>query len=301
MEKVKLTECPRDAMQGIHDFIPTEKKIAYINSILKCGFDTVDFGSFVSPKAIPQMRDTAEVLRSLDMSYVSYPQSRNSSPEGGGREGASLLAIIANTRGAEDAVAFDEITYLGFPFSISETFQQRNTNSSIAESLKRVEEIQSLCVKKNKQLLIYISMAFGNPYGDIWNVGIVEEWVKKLSQLDIKSFALADTIGVSNPENIRYLFSNLIPAFPQLEIGAHLHTTPGTWEEKVEAAYHAGCRKFDSAIKGFGGCPMASDKLTGNMPTENLLSYFNKKEISTGVNSNGLLDAMKLAVSVFPL
>ena len=307
MEKVKLVECPRDAMQGIHEFISTEKKIAYINSILKCGFDTVDFGSFVSPKSIPQMRDTAEVLQNLDLSYISAPQSLNSSPRGttaGGerssREGARLLAIVANTRGAEDAIAFDEITYLGFPFSISETFQQRNTNSSIAESLKRVEEIQSLCLKKNKQLLIYISMGFGNPYGDIWNVGIVEEWVKKLSQLGIKIFALADTIGVSNPENITYLFSNLIPAFPQLEIGAHLHTTPDKWEEKVEAAYNAGCRRFDSAIKGYGGCPMATDQLTGNMPTENLLSYFNKKEVSTGVHSNGLLDAMKLAVQTFP-
>ena len=302
MQKVKLIECPRDAMQGIHDFIPTEKKIAYINSILKCGFDTVDFGSFVSPKSIPQMRDTAEVLQGLAL------PSRNSSPFGttvgwerSSREGVALLAIIANTRGAEDAVAFDEITYLGFPFSISETFQQRNTNSSIAESLKRVEEIQSLCVKRKKELVIYISMAFGNPYGDEWNVGRVEDWVKKLSQLDIKIFALSDTIGVSNPENISYLFSNLIPAFPQLEFGAHLHTTPDKWEEKVDAAYKAGCRRFDGAIKGFGGCPMATDKLTGNMPTENLLSYFNQREISTGVYSNALLDAMKIAAQTFPL
>ncbi|TAL56413.1 MAG: hydroxymethylglutaryl-CoA lyase [Bacteroidetes bacterium] len=299
---VRLIECPRDAMQGIHDFIPTEKKIAYINSILKCGFDTVDFGSFVSPKAIPQMRDTAEVLQGLDLPSRSVPQSRNSPPFGEleGAVGSRLLAIVANTRGAEDAVAFDEITYLGFPFSISETFQQRNTNSSLAESLKRVEEIQSLCQKKSKQLVIYISMAFGNPYGDEWNIGKVEQWVKKLSGLGIKIFALSDTIGVSNPENINYLFSSLIPSFPQLEIGAHLHTTPATWEEKVDAAYHAGCRRFDSAIKGYGGCPMATDKLTGNMPTENLLSYFNKKEISTGVHSNGLLDAMRMAMSVFP-
>lgn len=285
MEKVKLIECPRDAMQGIHDFIPTEKKIAYINSILKCGFDTVDFGSFVSPKAIPQMRDTAEVLRELDLSETK----------------SKLLAIIANTRGAEDAVAFDEISYLGFPFSISETFQQRNTNSSIAESLKRVEEIQSLCLKKKKELVIYISMAFGNPYGDEWNVGKVEEWVKKLAQLDVKIFALSDTIGVSNPENIKYLFSNLIPALPQLEFGAHLHTTPDKWEEKVDAAYKAGCRRFDGAINGLGGCPMATDKLTGNMPTENLLSYFNGAGISTGVHSNGLLDAMKMAQVTFPI
>ena len=216
--RVTLVECPRDAMQGIHDFIPTNKKVAYINSILKCGFDTVDFGSFVSPKAIPQMRDTAEVLRRLDQSLIYSPAQRmtdgNERPSSGTSPQSRLLAIIANTRGAEDAVAFDEITYLGFPFSISETFQQRNANSSIAESLKRVEEIQSLCIKTKKELVIYISMAFGNPYGDKWNVGIVEEWVKKLSALGIKIIALSDTVGVSNPENISYLFSNLIPAFP---------------------------------------------------------------------------------------
>jgi len=282
---LRLIECPRDAMQGIHDFIPTEKKVAYINAILKCGFDTVDFGSFVSPKAIPQMRDTAEVLRELNLSGTK----------------SRLLAIIANTRGAEDAVAFDEITYLGFPFSISETFQQRNANSSIAESLKRVEEIQSLCMQKKKQLVIYISMAFGNPYGDTWSSDIAIDWVKKLSGLGITTFALSDTIGVSNPENITYLFSSLIPAFPQLEIGAHLHTTPDTWEEKVEAAYNAGCRRFDSAIKGYGGCPMATDKLTGNMPTENLLAYFNKKGILTGVHSNAFSDSMKVAQLTFPV
>src|ERR1051325_3586794 len=272
-QQLKLTECPRETMQGIHDFIPTEKKVAYINSILKCGFDTVDFGSFVSPKAIPQMRDTAEVLAQLDLSATE----------------SKLLAIIANVRGAEDACKFPEITYLGFPFSISETFQQRNTNSSIAESFKRVEEIQNLCVKNKKELVIYISMAFGNPYGDPWNSDIAIEWTKKLSQLGIKIFAMADTIGVSNPEKITYLFSKLIPEFPQLEIGAHLHTTPDTWQEKIEAAYNAGCRRFDSAIKGFGGCPMATDKLTGNMPTENVVSYFNQKGINTGIYSNALL------------
>ena len=284
MQKLKLIECPRDAMQGIHDFIPTEKKVAYINSILKCGFDTVDFGSFVSPKAIPQMRDTAEVLSQLNL---SDSQSK-------------LLAIIANVRGAEDACRFSEISYLGFPFSISETFQQRNTNSSIAESLKRVEEIQSLCVTHKKELVIYISMAFGNPYGEVWNSDIAIDWVKKLSQLGIKIFAMSDTIGVSNPENIKYLFSHLIPEFPQLEIGAHLHTTPQTWEEKIAAAYDSGCGRFDSAIKGFGGCPMATDKLTGNMPTENLVSFFNKKEINTGIYSNAFLDSMNLALQTFP-
>ena len=293
MEKVKLIECPRDAMQGIHEFISTDKKVAYINSLLKCGFDTIDFGSFVSPKVIPQMRDTADVLKRLDFSFPS--------PLGAGLGVKSkLLAIIANARGAEDACAFDEINYLGFPFSISETFQQRNTNSSIAESLKRVEEIQSLCEKRNKQLVIYISMAFGNPYGDKWNSDIVIDWVKKIAQLGIKTFALSDTIGVSDPKSITYLFSNLIPSFPQLEIGAHLHTIPDTWEEKIESAYKAGCKRFDSAIKGYGGCPMATDKLTGNMPTENILSYFNKKEISTGVHSNAFFDAMKMAQITFP-
>jgi len=280
---VKITECPRDAMQGITEFIPTEKKVAYINSILKCGFDTVDFGSFVSPKAIPQMRDTAEVLSKLDLVNTT----------------SKLLAIIANVRGAEDACKFHEINYLGFPFSISETFQQRNANSSIAESLKRVEEIQNLCVKNKKEMVVYISMAFGNPYGDVWNPDIAIDWTKKLSQLGIKIFAMSDTIGVSNPENISYLFSNLIPEFPQLEIGAHLHTTSDTWEEKIESAYKSGCRRFDAAIKGYGGCPMASDKLTGNMPTENLLSYFNLREISTGIHSNAFLDAMKAAQTTF--
>ena len=284
LSAVRLIECPRDAMQGIHDFIPTEKKAAYINSVLKCGFDTVDFGSFVSPKAIPQMRDTAEVLAKLDLSETQW----------------KLLAIIANVRGAEEACKFPEITYLGFPFSISETFQQRNANSSITESLKRAEEIQALCVKNKKELVIYISMAFGNPYGEVWNSDIAIDWVKKLSRLGIKIFAMSDTIGVSNPENIKYLFSYLIPEFPQLEIGAHLHTTPQTWEEKIIASYESGCRRFDSAIKGFGGCPMAADKLTGNMPAENLVSFFNKKGINTGIYSNGLLDAMQLAAKTFP-
>ena len=282
-EMVKLIECPRDAMQGLHDFIQTEKKAAYINQLLKVGFDTIDFGSFVSPKAIPQLRDTAEVLNLLDLSQTN----------------SKLLAIIANTRGAEDACKFEEINYLGFPFSISETFQQRNTNSSIAESLKRVEEIQSICVKKKKELVIYISMAFGNPYGDPWNADVSIEWTKKLSQLGITIFAMADTIGVSNPENITYLFSHLLPAFPKLKIGAHLHTTPDKWEEKINAAYHAGCRRFDSAIKGFGGCPMAADKLTGNMPTENLLGYLDKNKINTGIDAKAFLNAMAFSSQVF--
>jgi hydroxymethylglutaryl-CoA lyase len=287
---VKIIECPRDAMQGIMEFIPTEKKIAYINALLKCGFDTIDFGSFVSPKTILQMRDTAEVLRGLDLQKYGSK----------GKGMTSLLAIIANLRGAQDACHFPEISYLGFPFSVSETFQQRNTNSSISEALKRIEEIQSLCVKYKKELVVYISMAFGNPYGDEWNVEIVERWVQKIVQLGVKTIALADTIGVSSPENITYLFSHLIPAFSSIEIGAHLHTTPNTWQEKVEAAWNAGCRRFDSAIRGLGGCPMATDKLTGNMPTENLLSWFNKKEISTGIQTHAFLEAVNLAPQIFP-
>jgi len=282
---MKLIECPRDAMQGVHEFIPTEKKVAYINSILKVGFDTVDFGSFVSPKAIPQMQDTAKVLEQLDL----------------GSTNSKLLAIIANVRGAQDAVEFEEITYLGFPFSISETFQQRNTNSSMAESLYRIEEIQDLCSRNKKKLIVYLSMAFGNPYGDTWNSDIVINWTKKLAQMGIKTIALSDTIGVSNPENISYLFSKLIPEFPGIEIGAHLHTTPDTWEEKVHAAYTSGCRRFDSAIKGYGGCPMATDKLTGNMPTEKLISYFKKHAIATGLNDVAFDQALQLAGTTFPI
>lgn len=282
---MKIIECPRDAMQGIHEFIPTEKKIEYINSILKVGFDTVDFGSFVSPKAIPQMRDTALVLDQLDFTDSN----------------SKLLAIIANVRGAQDAVEFEEISYLGFPFSISETFQQRNTNSSMAESLTRVEEIQDLCVRNKKKLVVYISMAFGNPYGDQWSSDVAVEWTKRLAQMGIRIIALSDTIGVSNPDNITYLFSKLVPEFPGVEFGAHLHTTPDKWEEKVHAAYTSGCRRFDSAIKGYGGCPMAADKLTGNMPTENLLSYFNKHNIATGIDENAFAEAMKIAVKTFPI
>jgi hydroxymethylglutaryl-CoA lyase len=282
---MKLIECPRDAMQGIHTFIPTQQKINYINALLQCGFDTIDFGSFVSPKAIPQLHDTAEVLSKLQLSTST----------------SKLLAIIANVRGAEQAVQFDEITYLGFPFSISETFQQRNTNSSMHESLLRVEEIQKLCVARNKQLVVYVSMAFGNPYNDEWSSDVAIRFTKQLAQMGIRIIALSDTIGVSNPENIAYLFGKLIPEFPQVEIGAHLHTTPNTWLEKVDAAYKSGCRRFDAAIKGFGGCPMASDKLTGNMPTENLLSYFKSININTHINEQKFMEAMQLATSVFPI
>jgi hydroxymethylglutaryl-CoA lyase len=280
---VKIIECPRDAMQGLHDFIPTETKIHYINKLLQVGFDTIDFGSFVSPKAIPQLRDTVEVLAGLDLTVTK----------------SKLLAIVANIRGAQDAVQHEAIRYIGFPFSISETFQQRNTNSSIAGSLETVKHMQELCVKHNKELVIYISMGFGNPYGDEWNVEIVQHWVREMDKLGVKILSLSDTVGVANPESISYLFSNLIPAFRHIEFGAHLHTTPTTWHEKVDAAYTSGCTRFDGAIKGFGGCPMASDKLTGNMPTENLLAYFEGKGVSTGLDKGLFNQAMLDAASVF--
>jgi hydroxymethylglutaryl-CoA lyase len=281
---MKVIECPRDAMQGIHDFIPTHKKIAYINSILKVGFDTVDVGSFVSPKAIPQMKDTAEVLKKIDLSTTK----------------SKLLTIVANLRGAQDAVQFDEVNYLGFPFSISETFQQRNTNSSITESLIRVEEIQKECVKHKKELVVYISMAFGNPYGDEWSSDIAIKWSRKLHDMGIRILALSDTIGVSNPQNITELFSTLIPELKDVEFGAHLHTTPDKWEEKVKAAYDSGCRRFDAAIKGYGGCPMAADELTGNMPTENLLRYFSQHNVPLSLNLDAFNAAMIMAGKTFP-
>jgi hydroxymethylglutaryl-CoA lyase len=281
---LQLVECPRDAMQGLHDFIPTQLKADYINLLLHCGFDTIDFGSFVSPKAIPQLSDTADVLRKLDLSSTS----------------SKLLAIVANTRGAEEACAFDEISFLGYPFSISETFQLRNTNATIAQSLSRVEEIQSLCANNNKQLVVYISMAFGNPYGDAWNADIAIHWTQQLAALGIRTIALADTTGVSNPENITYLFSQLIPEFEQVRIGAHLHTTPFSWREKMEAAWNAGCRRFDHAVKGFGGCPMASDELTGNMASENVLSFLHEIQVQTGIDQPKFAEAMRKAMDVFP-
>ncbi len=278
---IKITECPRDAMQGIKDFIPTEEKVEYINAILKVGFDTIDFGSFVSPKAIPQLKDTATVLSKLELNSAS----------------AKLLAIIANTRGAEDACKFDEITYLGFPFSVSETFQQRNTNSSIEESLTRVEEIQALCQKHKKQLVVYLSMAFGNPYGDKWNEEIVINWAKKLESMGIKILLLADTIGSSTPQNISLLFSSLIPELKNVQFGAHLHSRKETSQEKIEAAYKNGCRNFDSAILGFGGCPMAKDDLTGNMATETVLDYFADKNLS--YNKEAFIEAMAISTRIF--
>ena len=259
---VKLIECPRDAMQGIKDWIPTKQKVQYIQSLLRVGFDTIDFGSFVSPKAIPQMLDTSEVLAQLDLSKTE----------------SKLLAIIANTRGANDASKHTEIDYLGFPFSISENFQMRNTHKTIAQSVVTLSEILEIASKTNKEVVVYISMGFGNPYGDPWNVNIVGEWTERLAKMGVKILSLSDTIGSSDPENINYLFSNLISAYPAIEFGAHLHTTPTSWFEKIDAAYLAGCRRFDGAIQGFGGCPMAKDVLTGNMPTEKMLSYFTQKK-----------------------
>ena len=268
MEPIKIIECPRDAMQGIKPFIPTERKVAYIQSLLRVGFDTIDFGSFVSPKAIPQMQDTAEVLAQLDLSQTN----------------SKLLAIIANTQGAVAAVQYKEIQYLGFPFSISENFQMRNTHKTIAESLVTLQEILDIAAANDKEVVAYLSMGFGNPYGDPWNVEIVGEWTEKLAAMGVKILSLSDTVGSSTPEVISYLFSNLIPKYPQIEFGAHLHTTPDKWHEKIDAAYKAGCRRYDGAIQGFGGCPMATDKLTGNMPTEKLLSYFTAQKESTSTS-----------------
>ena len=281
--RIKLIECPRDAMQGWKNFIPTEKKIEYINSLLKVGFDTIDFGSFVSAKAIPQMADTAEVVRSLESGVSS----------------SKLLAIVANLRGAEEASAFDQIIYLGFPFSVSETFQQRNTNSSIDESLKRVEEIQSLCINKNKKLVIYISMAFGNPYNDLYDEDIVFNWVEKLVELDVEIISLADTVGIASPEQVYDMTSYLVESLPATEIGVHLHSTSENWHQKLEAATKAGCKRFDGALKGIGGCPMANDDLVGNMNTEWIISYFEKNNLVTGLSKEALAESLQIAGEIF--
>ena len=279
---VKLIECPRDAMQGIKHFIPTLQKVQYIQSLLRVGFDTIDFGSFVSPKAIPQIVDTAEVLQNLDLSKTS----------------SKLLAIIANVRGANDAAQHSEIDYLGFPFSISENFQMRNTHKTIAQSVVTLTQILEIANKSDKEVVVYISMGFGNPYGDPWNVDIVGEWTERLAKMGVNILSLSDTIGSSNPETIDYLFSNLIPKYPEIEFGAHLHTTPTTWFEKVDAAFKAGCRRFDGAIQGFGGCPMAKDELTGNMPTEKMLSYFTQKKAHS-LNAMSFESAYNEASKIF--
>lgn len=283
MKSIKIIECPRDAMQGIKTFIPTEKKVQYIQALLRVGFDTIDFGSFVSAKAIPQMQDTAEVLAKLDLSQTK----------------SKLLAIIANTQGAINASIHKEIQYLGFPFSISENFQMRNTHKTISESLVTLQEILEIADQTNKEVVTYISMGFGNPYGDPYNVEIVGEWTEKLASMGVKILSLSDTIGSSTPEIIDYLFSNLIPKYPNIEFGAHLHTTPDTWFEKVDAAYKAGCTRFDGAIKGYGGCPMAKDDLTGNMPTEKLLSYFTSQKTETNCHAISFESAYNEALKIF--
>jgi hydroxymethylglutaryl-CoA lyase len=284
MNKVKIIECPRDAMQGIKShFISTEAKANYINSLLKVGFDTIDFGSFVSSKAIPQMRDTTDVLARLDLTQTT----------------SKLLAIVANVRGANDAAHFEEIDYLGYPFSISENFQMRNTHKTISQSIETLQEILSIATRSNKEVVAYLSMAFGNPYGDPWNVEIVSEWTEKLSGMGVKILSLSDTIGSSTPAVISHLFSNLIPTYSAIEFGAHLHTSPSLWHEKVHAAFHAGCKRFDGAIKGYGGCPMAKDELTGNMPTEKLISYFTEQKVVTGIKPMSFESAYNQALKIF--
>jgi hydroxymethylglutaryl-CoA lyase len=270
-------------MQGWKSFIPTDQKVEYLNSLLKVGFDVLDFGSFVSPKAIPQLADTKVVITRLDLGGI----------------GTRLLAIIANTRGAEEAVLYDEVTYLGFPFSISETFQLRNTNKTIKESLQQVEEIQTLCVKNNKQLVVYISMGFGNPYGDVYSAEVAIDWVGKLSDLGIRTIAMSDTVGVARQDTIEYIFKSLVPAFPDVSIGAHFHSTAQTWEEKIETAYRNGCTRFDSAMKGIGGCPMAEDELVGNIATENLIGWCDLNDIPLRINREAFRESLALAGRIF--
>jgi hydroxymethylglutaryl-CoA lyase len=280
---IKLTECPRDAMQGLHQFIPTELKAAYINLLLQVGFDTIDFGSFVSAKAIPQMQDTAAVLEKLDLAKTS----------------SKLLAIIANYRGAEEAAKHPQITYMGFPFSISETFQNRNTNSTIKDSFETVKRIKELCSKTNQELLVYLSMGFGNPYGDEYNTDIVLSWAEKMVEAGINIIALADTIGVATPEQITDIYPDLCRQFPDTGFGIHLHSTSATWHEKIEAAYKSGCRRFDTTVKGYGGCPMAKDELTGNIATENLIGYLQQQNEPTGLNMDKFREALEYSVNVF--
>ncbi|WP_316796797.1 hydroxymethylglutaryl-CoA lyase [Pedobacter agri] len=282
-KKFKLVECPRDAMQGLHDFVPTELKSEYLNLLLQVGFDTLDFGSFVSHKAIPQMSDTEEVLSRLDLSNTS----------------TKLLAIVANLRGVENAVKHQQIYYLGFPFSISETFQQRNTNSSISQSINTVEQMLSLCDKNDKTAVIYLSMGFGNPYGDEWNYEIVEKWADVLVGKGVKILSLADTVGVSTPEKITDILPKLIEKFANIEIGIHLHSTPAERFEKIKAAYHSGIKRIDSALKGFGGCPMAADDLTGNIATEDVISFLNSKGEELSLDMNKWSEAMSLSGKIF--
>lgn len=280
--RVFITECPRDAMQGIKEWIETSDKINYLNHLLTCGFDTLDFGSFVSPKATPQMRDTATVLEGLDDSETK------------------LLAVIPNERGAEDAAKFERIHFLAYPFSISETFQLRNTNATIEESLRRVEAIANICHKENKELMLYLSMGFGNPYGDAWSPDLIGTWAERLTQLfEVSRLSLADTIGIATPELVKSVFTTISSEFENIQISAHLHTVPENAVKLTEAAYDGGCRYFEGAIKGYGGCPMAKDELTGNMPTEQMLDWFKKKGVDTGVNMTRFSEAFVTSSKVF--
>jgi len=284
-QTIRLIECPRDAMQGWKNFIPTEKKVEYIRSLMQVGFDTIDFGSFVSAKAIPQMADTLEVVRSLQSEM--------------GSDSSKLLAIVANFRGAEEAIKYDVITYLGFPFSVSPTFQMRNTNSTIGQSLKRVEEIQDLCLQNGKQLVVYISMGFGNPYGDEYSQELVFNWVNKLVEMGISIISLADTVGVASPEQVYHMTNYLVQSLPETEIGVHLHSRPDNWKEKLEAADRAGAKRFDGALKGIGGCPMANDELVGNMNSENMIRYFQEKGLLPDLNKDALMESLKIANEIF--
>lgn len=282
-DRVKLIECPRDAMQGWKHFIPTDKKIAYINALLQVGFDTIDFGSFVSPKAIPQMADTAAVLKGLNMTGSK----------------SKLLAIVANVRGAEEAVAQEAVTYVGFPFSVSPTFQVRNTNSTMEASLARVEEIQQLCIKNKKQLVIYISMGFGNPYGDAYNEAIVMNWVDKMIVMGIGIISMADTVGLASAEQVSSVVETVIRSYPSTEIGVHLHSTVTNWKQKATAALEAGCNRFDGALKGIGGCPMADDELVGNMDTELMIPYFQQLKKLDGLDMKALEACSRMATEIF--
>jgi hydroxymethylglutaryl-CoA lyase len=280
---INFVECPRDAMQGWPVFIPTEKKVRYLNALLQVGFDTLDFGSFVSPKAIPQMADTARVISRIEF----------------GKSSTKLLAIVANLRGAQEALVYDTISYLGFPFSISPTFQQRNTNSSMEESVQKVEVINELCIKNKKELVIYLSMGFGNPYGDQYNTDILLHWAGEMAKKDISIISLADTVGLATPEQVGFALETLIPQYPDVDFGVHLHATAQNWKAKANAAIGAGCKRFDSAIKGIGGCPMAQDELVGNMNTEQLIGYVEEKGINSGIDKSALAEALHIAGEIF--
>lgn len=283
MPSPKIIECPRDAMQGIKTFVPTVQKVRYLQSLLDVGFDTLDFGSFVSPRAVPQMQDTEAVLEQLDTTHTN----------------TRLLAIVANLRGAQKACVHEKIDFLGYPFSISENFQMRNTHKTIAESVGVLQSILELTQSHNKHLVVYLSMGFGNPYGDPWSVDVVATWTQKLAEMGVKIVSLSDTVGTANPNDISYLFSHLIPEFSDLEFGAHFHTHPKQWFEKVDAAFQGGCLRFDGAVQGYGGCPMAKDELIGNMPTEKLINFFSEKKLSHGLNLNHFESAYNKATQLF--